>query len=391
MQRLLMRWRLYANRLHNARVHQCAMARVVDWVTVKCSFRFWKTSAQVQQHSRCRAHSTDTAFKCGDRLADALTTACFIRSQLSVFHPLSAAQSFKPTESAEALQFNVPVVTSSLSEFPVADGHPELDSPGILDLSIQGESILTKFLRRLCSGEDTTTRQQGHYHPNTRHNLLASWGNSEAWRPGVTVSVEIEVRAPSRARRGNVVLAGRLLQQFGRLVHVDSAGKLVPNGTRPCLSVDQSVHVVPRGNFGFPGGLPWQCVRVFKNSFKTLNRSSPLTVALYSSLLVLSSASSTGGLDVLESEPRMNVVTAEDTSPSIVRNSKEDVGLHLTQWIVFVCVTVFVSMLLWIQGRAHYSRRKTQSSLLHPRLRQALERRFLSMKLRIPERWFKIV
>ena len=74
-----------------------------------------------------------------------------------------------------------------------------------------------------------------------------------------------------------------------------------------------------------------------------------LTVALYSSLLVLSSASTTGGLDVLESEPRMNVVTAADTSPSIVRNSKEDVGLHLLQWIVFVHVSAFVSMLLWIQ------------------------------------------
>ena len=108
------------------------------------------------------------------------------------------------------------------------------------------------------------------------------------------VSVESEVRAPSRVRRGNVVLAGRLLQQFGRLVHVDSAGKLVRNGTRPGLSVDQSVNVDPRGNFGFPGGLPWQCVRPFKNIFKVHNRSPLLMVVLYTSLLVLSSASSTG-------------------------------------------------------------------------------------------------
>ena len=48
---------------------------------------------------------------------------------------------------------------------------------------------------------------------------------------------------------GNVVLAGRLLQQFGRLVHVDTAGKLVRTGTLPGLSVGQSVNVVPRDNF----------------------------------------------------------------------------------------------------------------------------------------------
>ena len=182
--------------------------------------------------------------------------------------------------------------------------------------------------------------------------------------------------------------------------------------------MDQSVTVDPRGNFGFPGGLPWQCVRPFKNIVKAHHRSPPLTVVMYTSLLVLPSASSTGGLDVLASESRMNVVTAADTSPSIVRNSNEDVGLGLLQWVVFVRVAVFVSMLLWIQRRAHYSRRKTQSSLLHlrrllrieretsarvlhiedqtrsmsqKRLRQALERRFHCMKLRIPEGWCKIV
>ena len=118
MQRVLMRWRLYANRLHNAWIQEYALPRESQWVAMKCSFLDWKTWAQAQQHSRCRARSTDIAVKCGDRLADALTTACFIRSQLSVFHPLSADQRFTPTESAEALQFNVPVVTSSLSAFP---------------------------------------------------------------------------------------------------------------------------------------------------------------------------------------------------------------------------------------------------------------------------------
>ena len=120
-----------------------------DALTTACFIRSQASVVKVQQHSRCRVHSTDIVVKCGNRLSDTLTTVCFIRSQLSVFHPLSVTQSFKPAESAEAFQFNVPVVTSSLSVFPVVDGHPQLDSPGILDLIIQDESILTKILRCL--------------------------------------------------------------------------------------------------------------------------------------------------------------------------------------------------------------------------------------------------
>ncbi len=174
MQRLLMRWYLYANRQHNARILVYVWQRDNEWGVMECCFLYWKTWTEVHQHSRCHTHSTDIAVKCGDRLTDALTT--------------------------ELMQ----VVTSSLSAFPVAHGHPQLDSPRIIDLNIQDESILTKFLRCLCTGEDTTTSQQGLYHPNTRHNLLVSWGRSQAWRTGVRVSVENEVSAPSRAPRGKV-------------------------------------------------------------------------------------------------------------------------------------------------------------------------------------------
>ena len=53
-----------------------------------------------------------------------------------------------------------------------------------------------------------------------------------------------------------------------------------------------------------------------------------------------------GGLDFLASESRMKVLTVADTSPSIVRNLNEDVGLGLVQWVVFARISVFLSMLL---------------------------------------------
>ena len=45
----------------------------------------------------------------------------------------------------------------------------------------------------------------------------------------------------------------------------------------------------------------------------------------------------------------MKFLTAVDTNPSIVRNLNEDVVLDLLQWVVFTLITVFVSMLFWIQ------------------------------------------
>ena len=98
MHRLLMRWRLYVNRLHNARIQVYECQRESEFDVMEYYFQSWKSWSQSQQHSRCR-RGTDMTVNCGDRLVDVLTTALpqesFERSwsqmlQLPVFHPLSA-------------------------------------------------------------------------------------------------------------------------------------------------------------------------------------------------------------------------------------------------------------------------------------------------------------
>ena len=79
MQRLLMRWRLYANRLHNARIYEYALQRDSEWVTMKYCFLYWKNWAQAQQHSRCSAQYRyssqmwESAGRCVDYGVDAGT------------------------------------------------------------------------------------------------------------------------------------------------------------------------------------------------------------------------------------------------------------------------------------------------------------------------------
>ena len=109
MQRLLMRWRLFANRLHNGRIRAYTWHRQNEFDMLGCCFQSWIYWAKAPRLSRrlpkCRARDANVPVDGGNRLADVLTTALTqdnhggSRSrmrQLPVLHPLSAVMRLEP-------------------------------------------------------------------------------------------------------------------------------------------------------------------------------------------------------------------------------------------------------------------------------------------------------
>jgi hypothetical protein len=109
MQRLLMRWRLFANRLHNGRIRAYTWHRQNEFDMLGCCFQSWIYWAKAPRLSRrlpkCRARDANVPVDGGNRLAEVLTTALTqdnhggSRSrmrQLPVLHPLSAVMRLEP-------------------------------------------------------------------------------------------------------------------------------------------------------------------------------------------------------------------------------------------------------------------------------------------------------
>jgi hypothetical protein len=105
MQRLLMRWRLFANRLHNSKLEAWQWHREKEFDVMEECVLFWRSWAQARQQSRCRARETDVVFNCGDCTSDMMTRKLpqvhFEQARLQVlqmpeFHPLSSVMRLEP-------------------------------------------------------------------------------------------------------------------------------------------------------------------------------------------------------------------------------------------------------------------------------------------------------
>ena len=75
MQLLLMRWRLFANRLHNGRIQAYTRQRQNEFDMLECCFRSWRSWAKAPRLSKCRSRDANVPVDGGNRLADILTTA----------------------------------------------------------------------------------------------------------------------------------------------------------------------------------------------------------------------------------------------------------------------------------------------------------------------------